>query len=149
MENDTNAPLILAAPSAQAKGQSTRALVEFVDIYPTLCELAGLSLPPHLEGVSMKPLLDDPGRAWKTAAFSQYPRSHEGRALMGYAMKTDRYRLVEWRDRRTGEPFNHELYDHQTDPAENQNIAGRAENKELLEKLAAQLTAGWKEAKPK
>ena len=68
---------------------------------------------------------------------------------MGYAMRTDRYRFVEWRDRETGEPITHELYDHQTDPAENQNIAGRPENKELLEKLAAQLKAGWQAAKPK
>ena len=64
-------------------------------------------------------------------------------------MKTDRYRFVEWRDRRTGEPLNHELYDHQTDPAENQNIAGRAESKELITRLSAQLAAGWKGAKPK
>jgi iduronate 2-sulfatase len=149
MDNDTNAPLILAAPSAKAAGQSTKALVEFVDIYPTLSELAGLPLPAHLEGVSMKPLLDNPERDWKSAAFSQYPRTHEGRQLMGYAMRTDRYRLVEWRDRQTGEPITHELYDHQTDPAENQNLASRAENKELLSKLAAQLKTGWKGAQPK
>ena len=148
MENDANAPLILAAPTAKAKGQSTRALVEFVDIYPTLCDLAGLSLPSHLEGTSFKPLLDDPARSWKSAAFSQYPRSHEGRPLMGYAMKTDRYRFIEWRDRQTGQPITHELYDHQTDPAENQNIAPRPENNDLLTKLATQLSAGWKAAKP-
>src|SRR5262245_10658414 len=78
MENDTNAPLILAAPGAKAAGQSTSALVEFVDIYPTLCDLAGLSLPTHLQGVSMRLLLDNPDRSWKSAAFSQYPRSFEG-----------------------------------------------------------------------
>jgi len=149
MENDTNAPLILSAPVAKAKGQSSKALVEFVDIYPTLCDLAGLSLPPHLEGVSMKPLLDDPGREWKSAAFSQYPRPNEGQPLMGYAMRTDRYRFVEWRDRKSGQPLTHELYDHQSDLAENQNIANRPENKELLTKLVAQLNAGWKGARPK
>lgn len=149
MENDTNALLILAAPSAKAAGQSTSALVEFVDIYPTLCELAGLPLPDHLEGVSMKPLLDVPTRTWKTAAFSQYPRSIDGRPLMGYALRTDRHRYVEWRDRSSGGMIVQELYDHQTDPAENQNVAGRPENKDLLAQLAAQLKAGWKEAKPR
>jgi iduronate 2-sulfatase len=148
MENDTNAPLILAAPGAKAAGQSTAALVEFVDIYPTLAELAGLPLPAHLQGVSVQPLLDDPARPWKTAAFSQYPRSHEGTPLMGYAMKTDRYRYVEWRHRNTGQPINYELYDHQADPAENQNLAGRPEHKPLLDELAAQLKSGWQGASP-
>ncbi len=148
MENDANAPLILSAPGMKAAGKQTRALVEFVDIYPTLCDVAGLPLPADLEGVSAKPLLDEPARPWKTAAFSQYPRSHEGRQLMGYAMRTDRYRFVQWQDRRTGEAIAHELYDHQTDPAENQNVAARAENKELIEQLAAQLKAGWPAAKP-
>jgi arylsulfatase A-like enzyme len=149
VENDTNAPLIMSAPGALAAGQSTRALVEFVDIYPTLCELAALPLPAHLQGVSAKPLFDNPERVWKTAAFSQYPRTHEGRQLMGYAMRTDRYRFVQWQDRRTGEPVTQELYDHQTDPAENQNVAALPEHKELLTQLAAQLKAGWKGAVPK
>jgi iduronate 2-sulfatase len=174
MENDTNAPLIISAPGVLASGErklpdnaaspktgnreadasrSPRhcdALVEFVDVFPTLCDLAGLSLPQQLEGTSMKPLLNDPARDWKTAAFSQYPRQLEDRTpLMGYAMKTDRYRFVEWRHRQTGEPIAHELYDHQTDPAENQNIASRPEHKELLDKLAAQLKAGWQGAKPR
>ncbi len=147
MENDTNAPLILSAPGAKAAGQSTSALVEFVDVYPTLCDLAGLPLPSHLEGSSLKPLLDDSARAWKTAAFSQYPRSFEGRRLMGYALRTDRYRYVQWRDRGTGEIVAQELYDHHTDPAEDHNLAGHADES-LLTKLAAQLGAGWKAAQP-
>jgi iduronate 2-sulfatase len=68
---------------------------------------------------------------------------------MGYAMRTDRYRFVQWRDRTTGEPISQELYDHQDDPAENENVAARPENKERLEKLAAQLAAGWKGATPR
>jgi iduronate 2-sulfatase len=149
MENDTNAPLIISAPGAKAAGQSTRALVEFVDVFPTLCDLAGLPLPTQLEGTSAKPLLHDPSLAWKAAAFSQYPRRLEDQTqLMGYAMKTERYRYVEWRNRQSGEPVAHELYDHESDPAENQNIAGHPEQKELLEKLAVQLKAGWQGAKP-
>jgi iduronate 2-sulfatase len=149
VENDTNAPLLIAAPSAKAKGQSTTALVEFVDIYPTLSELAGLPLPSHLEGVSAKPLLDTPDRPWKTAAFSQYPRGLPDQQLMGYAMRTDRYRYVEWQHRDTGQIVAQELYDHETDPAENENIAVQEAHKERLNKLSADLKAGWHAAKPK
>jgi iduronate 2-sulfatase len=148
MENDANAPLIVAAPGAKAAGQSTQALVEFVDVYPTLCDLAGLPLPGHLEGASLKPLLGDPARPWKKAAFNQYPRSFAGRPLMGYAMKTDRYRYVEWQDRNTREVVAQELYDHESDPAENQNLAGRDEHMEILRQLSTQLAAGWKSALP-
>ncbi len=74
-ENDANAPLIVSAPGLKSAGKSSNALVEFVDIYPTLCELAGLSLPKHLEGTSFVPVLKNPDRKWKSAAFSPYPRS--------------------------------------------------------------------------
>jgi iduronate 2-sulfatase len=149
VENDTRSTLILSAPGAQGAGQTCNRLVEFVDIYPTLCDLAGLPLPGHLQGASMKPLLDDTSRAWKSAAFSQYPRAHQGKQLMGYAMRTDRYRYVEWRDRKSSEVVARELYDHENDPAENENVATRAANQELLTRLAAQLAAGWEGAKPK
>ena len=67
---------------------------------------------------------------------------------MGYALRTDRHRYVEWRDRNSGEVIAQELYDHQTDPAENRNIAVLPENSELLPSLAAQLNTGWQKAKP-
>jgi arylsulfatase A-like enzyme len=149
VENDTRSTLIVAAPGTKGIGQPSDRLVEFVDIYPTLCELAGLPLPAHLQGTSFRPLLAEPSRAWKSAAFSQYPRSHEGKQLMGYAMRTDRYRYVEWRGRQSGDIVAQELYDHDTDPSENENIAVRAANKDLLAKLSAQLAAGWEGAKPK
>ncbi len=138
-EIDTRSPLIIAAPGAKANGQTSDALVEFLDIYPTLCELAGLPLPDHLEGKSMAPLLDDPNQPWKTAAFSQFPRRHQGRNYAGYAMRTDRYRYVEWIDRRTRDVVATELYDHMSDSAENTNIAGQAENKPLLARLSRQM----------
>ena len=149
VENDTRSTLIVSAPGTKAVGQPTDRLVEFVDIYPTLCDLAGLPLPAHLEGTSFRPLLDEPARDWKTAAFSQYPRTHEGQQLMGYAMRTDRYRYVEWRDRKSGAVAAQELYDHQSDPAENENLAPQAASKDVLAKLSAQLAAGWEGARPK
>jgi len=145
VENDVNAPLILSAPGMKAAGTHSDALVEFVDIYPTLSELAGLSLPNHLEGMSLKPLLDDPKRAWKSAAFSQYPRNE----WMGYSMRTDRYRFTAWVDAKDHWKVDAtELYDHQNDPQENQNIAAKPENAELVKELTAKLNAGWKAARP-
>ena len=147
VENDVNVPLLLSVPGMKNAGVSSAALVEFVDIYPTLSELAGLPLPGHLEGTSFKPLLNEPQRPWKSAAFSQYPR---GANLMGYSMSTGRYRFTQWVD-----PKDHskvdatELYDHQTDPQENQNIASMPENKMLVKRLSEQLHAGWKAAQPK
>ena len=145
-ENDTNAPLLMAAPGMKAAGAHSNALVEFVDIFPTLSELAGLPIPGHLEGVSFKPLLDNPNRPWKSAAFSQYPR---GNKVMGYSMRTDRYRLTVWLGRNDHSHVDAiELYDHQVDPQENVNIAKHPENAELMKGLMEQWKKGWQGAKP-
>jgi arylsulfatase A-like enzyme len=149
-ENDANAPLIVAAPGRKAVGAKSDALVEFVDIYPTLAELCGLPTPEGLEGTSFAPLLDDPDRPWKTAAFGQYPRGGGPGVgpLMGYAMRTNRYRFVEWKKNPGGNVVARELYDHQVDAAENVNIADRPENAELVRSLSQQAKAGWRAAKP-
>jgi len=139
----TRSLLLCRAPGQRATGKKTNALVEFVDMYPTLAELCGLPLPEELEGTSFAPLLDNPDRPWKSAAFSQYPRGQ----AMGYTLRTDRYRYTEWAKR--GEPpVGVELYDHQTDPGENVNIAGRPENKDTVAKLSEMLRKGWKAALP-
>jgi len=146
-ENDTNAPLLLSVPGMKNAGVRSDALVEFVDIYPTLADLAGLELPKHLEGMSFKPLLENPQRPWKTAAFSQYPRTQEG-GLMGYSMRTDRYRFTVWVNRKDHSDIHAiELYDHETDPLENTNIANDPANTELVEHLMAQWRIGWKGAR--
>ncbi len=148
VENDVNSPLILSVPGMKNAGAHSAALVEFVDIYPTLSELAGLPLPEHLEGVSFKPLLDDPKRPWKTAAFSQYPRPDKG-GLMGYSMRTDRYRFTVWvNDKDHTKVDAVELYDHQVDPQENVNIAKDPANADLVKQLMAQWEKGWQGAKP-
>ncbi|MEZ0386898.1 MAG: sulfatase, partial [Verrucomicrobium sp.] len=151
MENDTNAPLLISAPGMNAAGQKSPALVEFVDIYPSLAELCGLPLPAHLEGTSFAPLLNDPGKPWKTAAFSQYPRGPKeaGKAVMGYSMRTDRYRLTRWVDRNNPTQVTAvELYDHQTDPQENINIAADPRHADLVKQLTTQWEKGWRGAKP-
>ncbi|MBC8373624.1 MAG: sulfatase [Phycisphaerae bacterium] len=147
-EIDTRVPMIIRVPKQKNPGAKTEALVEFVDIYPSLCELCGLPLPPHLEGTSFAPLIDDPKRPWKKAAFSQYPR----RGMMGYTIATDRYRFVEWLKRgvklENAPKGDAELYDHKTDPLENRNIANKSENAELAKKMRALLRKGWKGALP-
>ena len=140
----TRVPMILSAPQQKTRGVKTNALSEFVDIYPTLCELAGLPIPDGLEGTSMVPLLQEPDRPWKPAAFSQYPRGKG----MGYSMRTDRYRYTEWQatdDTLVGV----ELYDYENDPQGNVNIAKAPENKERIAKLSKILNAGWQAALPK
>lgn len=144
-ENDTRVPLLISAPGLKETGKKCNALVELVDIYPTLADLAGLPIPEHLEGKSFKPLLDQADQPWKKAVFSQYPRKSGKKDLMGYSMRTTRYRLTRWVDRKNSEKVDAiELYDHQIDPQENQNIAGQPDNKPLIEELTTQLLAGWK-----
>lgn len=145
VENDAQAPLIISAPGMKAAGKKTDALVEFVDMYPTLAELAGLPVAADLEGKSLKPLLDDPALPWESTAFSQYPRGVGAKKLMGYSMRTDRYRFTRWVERDEHAKVEAvELYDHLTDPQENTNIASDPANKTLVEKLTTQWEAGWK-----
>jgi iduronate 2-sulfatase len=184
-------PLIIWTPDMPDKqrGKTTDALVELVDMFPTLCDLAGIDPPGHLEGHSFKPLLSNPKKAWKTAAFSQYPNpamrewaanpitpdmrelffgplmedveagiiQQQGdkwnrqlfeQDLMGYTMRTNRYRLVLWKDHKhpDAEPLFVELYDQKTDPGETKNIADK--RPKVVEKLTAQFDKGWQGALP-
>jgi len=143
-ELDTHGPLILSVPGMKNAGGRTTALTEYVDIYPTLCEACGLAVPGHLEGLSVMPLVENPQRPWKKAAFSQYPRGR----VMGYTMRTDRFRYTQWQNQATGELLARELYDHATDPDENVNVAGQARYAGDVENLAAMLKRGWRAALP-
>jgi iduronate 2-sulfatase len=144
-EDAARAPLILSAPGQKHRGAKSNALVEFVDIFPSLAELCGLPQPKGLEGLSFKPLMDDPDRPWKKAAFNLYPRSIPGQGTgMGRSIRTDRYRLVEWTANKGGDFVEYELYDHQADPGENVNLARRPEQAARVKELAALLHAGWR-----
>ena len=135
-EIDTRSPLIIRAPAAGGNGQATAALTEFLDVYPTLCELADLPLPQHLEGRSLVSLLEKPDSRFKSAAISQFQRREGKSELMGYAMRTDRHRYVEWIDRKSRKIVAQELYDHERDPGETTNIAA---DSDLLDSLSEQL----------
>ncbi|MDD9866192.1 MAG: sulfatase, partial [Verrucomicrobiales bacterium] len=152
-ELSTRVPLIVSAPG-QPHGK-TDALVELVDVFPTVCELAGLMLPTGLEGASMLPLFSDPGRKWKTAVFSQYPRSRMGNRhsrhgdVMGYSIRTKRYRYVEWQNWKTKAVGARELYDHRSDPDDMKNVGGEAQARPVAARGAKRLAKGWKSAMPK
>ncbi|WP_235908331.1 exo-alpha-sialidase [Roseiconus nitratireducens] len=141
-ELDARVPLIIATPQHQP-GQRTGALVELLDLYPTLAELCGLDAPQELEGVSLSPLLSNPKSRVKEAALTQTPRPNYLRGklpeTMGYSMRTKRYRYTQWQDFQTGRLQARELYDHDTDPLEMTNLAGREKHSELVAMLARKL----------
>lgn len=156
-ETGTRIPLIISAPGQKNPGTKTNALVELVDVYPTLADLAGLEPPKKSEGTSLSPLIKDPAKPWKNAIFScmltsnvvlQDPLENKNGNLFGRAIRTDDYRLVEWVAKETDKPIAYELYDQKNDPDENTNIAKRTENAELVKQLTDRLHKGWKEALP-
>ncbi len=137
-EGATRAPLIIAVPGQKNQGAKSDALVEFVDIYPSLVDICGLPMPGGLEGRSFKPLIEDPLGSIKKAGCSWYPKG----GYQGVAMRTDRWRFVEWR--KAGSPDVHELYDHQNDPEENENLANKPEHSAIVKELSAMLRANLK-----
>ena len=133
-----NAPLIVRFAGAGAGAESS-ALVEFADVYPTLCELAGLPLPDHLEGASFVPLLNSPDRPWKRAAFSRY--------VAGDSVRTDRHLYTQWTDDE-GALAARMLYDHELDADENRNISELPDNANVVAEMAGLLEAGWQDCLP-
>ena len=126
-EQATRIPLLISAPGIKP-GTRTQALAETVDLYPTLAELAGLpapEVPQRLEGRSLVPVLKKPSRDSKEAIFHVYPRSRKGDgAILGRAVRTERYRLVEWKKSgAAASTAEFELYDYKRDPEETKNLA--------------------------
>lgn len=167
----THAPMMVRVPGETDGGVVTDRLTEFVDLFPTLADAAGLPPVPLCprdssavrtcaEGVSLVPLMRAPARRWKAAAFSQFPRMDAGsNVYMGYSMRTDRYRYTEWMayedlptpHRLPGKvyPRGHvELYDHDVDPDENVNRAADRAYSAVVARLHEALLAGWRAALP-
>jgi len=124
-------PLILKVPG-KSGGQRIEALAEFVDIYPSLCELADLPFPEHLQGDSFVPLLENPEADGKEAVFARWHSAD--------AVKTERYLYTEWFDS-TSNSVARMLYDHQTDQAETVNIAEEEEHTALVQELSQMVRA--------
>jgi uncharacterized sulfatase len=124
--------------------RATSALVELVDLYPTLADLCGLPSPEGLEGTSFRPVLEDPDVLWKSAIFSEAKRN----GAHGRSVRTARYRYTEWTPLEGDADPEFELYDLANDPKEYDNLAGNPEHKSRRDSLAAVLEKGWKAALP-
>jgi uncharacterized sulfatase len=134
-EGSARAPLIVAAPGLKGNGRASPRTVEFVDIYPTLADLAGLKPPANLAGKSLVPLLNDPQAAWDKPAFTQVWRGR----FAGHSVRTERWRYTEWDDGKEGV----QLYDMQNDPGELNNLANDPQHAEVLAGLKAMIKANW------
>ena len=159
--------MMVHAPGITDKGVVTERLTEFVDLFPSLAEAAGLpkvplcpedsrSVATCTEGTSFVPLMTEPSRTWKSGAFSQYPRMLiDGDMKMGYTVRMDKYRYTEWRayDDVLYAPIGdssgeEELYDHVNDPDENVNVAYDQKYSGIRKQLQQELRQGWRNALP-
>ena len=130
-ERSARAPLIIAAPGVGVKGQASPRIVEFVDLYPTLADLAGLAPPPGLHGRSLTPLLKNPRAAWDHPAFTQVRRGNAANGFMGYSVRTEAWRYTEWDEGKRGS----ELYDEKADPSELRNLAADPNRAKVVAEL--------------
>lgn len=128
-ERSCRTPLVIAAPGIQG-GRTSRALVELVDLYPTLAGLCGVAPPHALAGRSLVPVLEDPSRPHKEAAFTLVTR---GPARFGQSVRTPRWRFTRWSDGAV------ELYDHESDPEEVRDVSRNPEHAAVVAELKARL----------
>ena len=162
---DTHAPMMIRIPGKTDNGIVSEQLTEFVDLFPTIVEAAGVQKVPQCpevstkvstchEGTSLLPLVSHPNSPLKVASFSQYPRQRQHQPVMGYTVTTQRYRYTEW-VKFQGKPvykpdwstlFNSELYDHLIDPEENINRASYRSLSNIKAQLRNLLHSGWRNA---
>ncbi len=152
-ENSARVPLVIHDPRAKGNGKVCARTVELVDLHATLADLCGLNTPdgtdpkvPKLDGVSLKPLLDDPGAKWDRPAITQVSRgtpTATGEPIgknpwfLGYSVRNERYRYTEWDGGKKGE----QLFDYGTDPGELKNLAGDAKYADVVKQMKALLPA--------
>jgi arylsulfatase A-like enzyme len=154
-EQATHAPLIISAPGYASN--KTKSFSEHLDIFPTLCDLAGIEIPKQLQGKSLKPVMKNPLASVKEYSISQYPRSgadeendrlgYAPANVMGYSIRDSRYRYTIWMKNafRTTQPFNaasvigDELYDYKEDPLEKVNVAKDLKYDAVTKKLKAEM----------
>jgi len=164
-ENATHAPLIITAPGF--KGNKSKSMIEFVDIFPTLCDLTGLPTPKNLDGVSLIPIMKNPEFSVKKYSISQYPRSEKSTKLkavgfpdgrvMGYSLRTERYRITMWMAKsfRSNLPYDEsalasiELYDYQKDPLETVNVYNSKEYVSVAKDMKANMLEFFKNQRNK
>jgi arylsulfatase A-like enzyme len=144
-EQAARVPLIILDPRKGSQGNCVTTAVEFLDMAPTLADLAGLEPFQDFQGMSLNPLMENPDAPFKKFAISQFARSHEGpNDTMGYAFRNERYRLILWikmdykAGERCGRVVARELYDYESDPLETINLAKSPEHADLMNTLIEQ-----------
>jgi len=135
-EESARVPFLVHAPGAKGNGQRSKALVELLDVYPTLCDLTGVPAPASLQGKSLRPVLNDPKVTLHEGAFTQARRGPNAE-FWGRSVRTARWRCTEWDEGRNGI----ELYDHAADPREFTNLANDPKHAAVLKQLRALLAA--------
>ncbi len=134
-EESARVPLIIAAPGGGQKGVVARAPVGLIDLYPTLAELCEVTAPPNLQGQSLAPFLADPslpGRGWTLTQVTRGPRA---KRTFGFTLRTPRWRYTEWDQGKQGR----ELYDHENDPLEQDNLAADVTQEDRLAEFSTKL----------
>jgi len=134
-EEAARVPLIICVPGQKTAGQASPRMVELLDLYPTLADLAGLTPPKDLEGVSVRPLLENPQGAWPYAAYTQVQRG----GFPGYSVRTERWRYTVWDDGAKGR----ELYDHDGDPHELRNLADDPKEAATVAEMELLVKKNW------
>lgn len=127
-ENAARVPLIIAAPQTDEAGKTYPNPVELLDLYPTLADLCGLPASEQVQGVSLAPVLKDVSAELRDGALTQFAN--------GYSLRTSRYRYTEWGENGAE---GAELYDHESDPVEMNNLADNPEHAATVKALSQQL----------
>jgi iduronate 2-sulfatase len=130
-EESARVPLIISAPGIEG-GKVAEAPVGLIDLYPTLSELCGVEAPANLQGQSLVPIMEDPSRPGRGWTISQVMRGKKQQTFFGYTVRTPRWRYTQWDGGDEGE----ELYDHQSDPLEQTNLAGRRQYASTVQELS-------------
>ena len=136
-ERSARAPLVIAGPGVTARGRASKRVVEFLDLYPTLGELARLAPPAGLHGRSLVALLRNPDAAWKHAALTQVVRGPVATGFRGYSVRNEKWRYTEWDDGKRGA----ELYDEEGDPGELRNLAADPAHAKVVAEMQSLLKA--------
>ena len=134
-ERSARAPLIVAGHGVVARGRASGRVVELLDIYPTLAELAGVRAPGGIQGRSLAPLLKNPDAAWDHPAITQVRRGPAASPFMGYSIRTDKWRYTEWEGGKRGA----ELYDEIADPQETRNLVTDPQHRSVVSDLQRRL----------
>lgn len=159
-------PMMISIPGKTESGIVTQELNEFVDLFPTLVESTGFDALPECsedsnneelctEGMSLMPFIETPNEPMKTAVYFQFPRRYQRVDLMGYCIRTKRYRYCEWPeflyapDNRPdwNNIYATELYDHDLDKEENNNVGGGVQYSATVVELSRRLREGWRTSK--